>query len=472
MPEKLLTGDRRRILIVEDDRPQADAVAETLQRMGHSCVVVTEPRRALAILEDDGFDLVVTDLVMHDVGGMEVLRAAKRADPAAEVILVTGHGTIETAVQAMREGAYDYITKPLNVSELRDRVAKALEHRHLVRRTAQLSEQLQERFGFEGIIGQSPAIRRVIETCRLIAPTDTTVLIEGESGTGKELIAKALHNNSPRREHNFVALNCAALSEGILESELFGHEKGAFTGALAGRKGRFEHADGGTLFLDEVGDMPVATQIKLLRVIENREIVRVGSNEPRKVDVRLVSATNQRLDELVKSGKFRGDLYFRLKVVRVVLPPLRDRREDVPLLAEHYLRHLAAEHGKAVTGITPEALRVLAAYDWPGNVRELINTLETMIVLAPRPVLDSSDIPPELRPAGRQEQRPEDIRPGATSLGNAERILIERTLASTAGNRHEAAAILGIGQRTLYRKIKEFGLAKPGDPELAEPPEA
>jgi len=472
MPEKLLTGDRRRILIVEDDRPQADAVAETLQRMGHSCVVVTEPRRALAILEDDGFDLVVTDLVMHDVDGMEILRTAKRVDPAAEVILVTGHGTIETAVQAMREGAYDYITKPLNVSELRDRVAKALEHRHLVRRTAQLSEQLQERFGFEGIIGQSPAIRRVIETCRLIAPTDTTVLIEGESGTGKELIAKALHNNSPRREHNFVALNCAALSEGILESELFGHEKGAFTGALAGRKGRFEHADGGTLFLDEVGDMPVATQIKLLRVIENREIVRVGSNEPRKVDVRLVSATNQRLDELVKSGKFREDLYFRLKVVRVVLPPLRDRREDVPLLAEHYLRHLAAEHGKAVTGITPEALRVLAAYDWPGNVRELINTLETMIVLAPRPVLDSSDIPPELRPAGRQEQRPEDIRPGATSLGNAERILIERTLASTAGNRHEAAAILGIGQRTLYRKIKEFGLAKPGDPELAEPPEA
>jgi two-component system response regulator HydG len=459
----------RRILIVEDDRPQADAVAETLQRMGHACVVVTEPRRALAILEDDGFDLVVTDLVMHDVGGMEVLRAAKRADPAAEVILVTGHGTIETAVQAMREGAYDYITKPLNVNELRDRVAKALEHRHLVRRTEQLSEQLQERFGFEGILGQSPAIRRVIETCRLIAPTDTTVLIEGESGTGKELIAKALHNNSPRREHNFVALNCAALSEGILESELFGHEKGAFTGALASRKGRFEHADGGTLFLDEVGDMPIATQIKLLRVIENREIVRVGSNEPRKVDVRLLSATNQKLDELVKAGKFREDLYFRLKVVRVVLPPLRDRREDVPLLAEHYLRRLAAEHGKAVTGITPEALRFLAAYPWPGNVRELINTLETMIVLAPGPVLDVSDVPAEIRPPGRQEQRPEDIQPGVTRLEDAERILIERTLASTAGNRQEAAAILGIGQRTLYRKIKEFGLAKPSDPE--EPPE-
>ncbi|MCX5684939.1 MAG: sigma-54 dependent transcriptional regulator, partial [Planctomycetota bacterium] len=305
--------------------------------------------------------------------------------------------------------------------------------------------------------------------CRLIAPTDTTVLIEGESGTGKELIAKALHNNSPRRQHNFVALNCAALSEGILESELFGHEKGAFTGAMAGRKGRFEHADGGTLFLDEVGDMPVATQIKLLRVIENREIVRVGSNDPRKVDVRLVSATNQKLDELVKSGKFREDLYFRLKVVRVLLPPLRDRREDIPLLAEHYLRRLAAEHGKAVTTITPEALRVLGAYDWPGNVRELINTLETMVVLAPGPVLDTRDLPAELRPAGDQLPQPEAIQPGMR-LEDAERLLIEQTLAATAGNRLQAAAVLGIGTRTLYRKIKEFGLAKPGETEPDEPP--
>jgi two-component system response regulator HydG len=466
MTDKSTTS--RRILVVEDDRPQADAVAETLERMGHTCVVVTEPRRALAIIEDDGFDLVITDLVMHDIDGLEILRAAKRMDPTAEVILVTGHGTIETAVQAMREGAYDYITKPLNVNELRDRVAKALEHRHLVRRTEQLSEQLQERFGFEGIIGQSPLIRRVIETCRLIAPTDTTVLIEGESGTGKELVAKALHNNSPRREHNFVALNCAALSEGILESELFGHEKGAFTGALAGRKGRFEHADGGTLFLDEVGDMPIATQIKLLRVIENREIVRVGSNDPRRVDVRLVSATNQKLDELVKAGKFREDLYFRLKVVRVVLPPLRERREDIPLLTEHYLRRLAAEHGKPVAGITPDALRLLGAYDWPGNVRELINTLETMIVLSPGAVLDVGDIPAEMRPAGHEE-RPEALRPGM-SLEDAERLLIEQTLASTAGNRQQAASILGIGERTLYRKIKEFGLAKDTDPQPDEPP--
>ena len=457
MPDSLHPAQRSRILIVEDDRPQADAVAEALQRVGHACVVVTEPRRALEIMEHDGFDLVITDLVMHEVSGMEVLQQAKRLDPAVEVIMITGHGTIETAVQAIRDGAWDYITKPLNLAELRDRAAKALEHRRLLRRTEQLSAQLQERFGFEGIIGQSAAIRRVIQTCRQIAPTDATILIEGESGTGKELVAKALHSNSPRKAGNFVALNCAALSEGILESELFGHEKGSFTGAVTSRKGRFEHADGGTLFLDEVGDLPVATQIKLLRVIESREIVRVGSNEPRKVDVRLLSATHQHLDDLVQQGKFREDLYFRLKVVRIVLPPLRDRREDIPLLTDHYVRALAAEHSKPVTGITPEAQRVLGAYGWPGNVRELINTLETMIVLAQHPVLDVSDIPPEIRPVAAPASGA-SIQPGIR-LDDAERLLIERTLEMAAGNRQEAAKTLGIGERTLYRKIKQYGLA-------------
>jgi two-component system response regulator HydG len=445
-----------RVLIVEDDRPQADAIAEALQRVGYACVVVTEPRRALEVMESDNFDLVLTDLAMHEVSGMEILREARRIDPAAEVIVVTGHGTIETAVQAMRDGASDYITKPLNLGELRDRVAKAIEHRCLVRRTAQLTEQLDERFGFEGIIGQSAPIRRIIQTLRQIAPTDTTVLIEGESGTGKELVAKALHNNSPRKTGNFVALNCAALSEGILESELFGHEKGAFTGAMTARKGRFEHADGGTLFLDEVGDMPMATQIKLLRVIENREIVRVGSNDPRRVDVRLVSATNQKLDELVKAGRFREDLYFRLKVVRIVLPPLRGRREDIPLLTDHFIRRLAAEHGKPITGITPEAQRLLNAYDWPGNVRELINTLETMVVLATGPTLDVADVPPEIRPAGAEPAAP-TVRAGIR-LDEAEQLLIEQTLRETGGNRVKAAEILGIGERTLYRKIKEYDL--------------
>jgi two-component system response regulator HydG len=456
MADQSQAARRSRILIVEDDRPCADAVAEALQRVGHACVVVTEPRRALEIMERDGFDLVITDLAMHEVSGLEILQQAKRHDPATEVIIITGHGTIETAKQAIRDGAWDYITKPLDLMELRDGVAKALEHRRLLRRTEQLSQQLQERYGFEGIIGQSAPIRRVIQTCRQIAPTDATVLIEGESGTGKELVAKALHNNSPRKAGNFVALNCAALSEGILESELFGHEKGAFTGAVTSRKGRFEHADGGTLFLDEVGDMPTATQIKLLRVIESREIVRVGSNDPRKVDVRLLSATHQHLDDLVQQGRFREDLYFRLKVVRIVLPPLRDRREDIPLLTDHYFRALAVEHSKDVAGITPEAQRVLSAYQWPGNVRELINTLETMIVLAQHPMLDAADIPAEIRPAAAPAPGA-SIQPGLR-LEDAERLLIEQTLAMTRGNRQEAARILGIGERTLYRKIKQYGL--------------
>jgi two-component system response regulator HydG len=299
-------------------------------------------------------------------------------------------------------------------------------------------------------------MQRVIQTCRQVAPTDATVLIEGESGTGKELVAKALHTNSRRKGKNFVALNCAALSEGILESELFGHEKGAFTGAVMRRKGRFEHADGGTIFLDEVGDMPASTQIKLLRVLEDGEIVRVGSNEPRKVDVRLLSATNQDLDELVKRGKFREDLYFRLRVVRIALPALRERREDIPLLTEHYIRQIAREHGKNIKGITPEAQRALAAYDWPGNIRELINTLETMILLAPRETLQVEDIPPEIHPSGRKEQA-DGFTPGM-SLADAERIVIARTLEMTGGNRQQAARMLGIGERTLYRKIKDYGL--------------
>ena len=458
MPDAHEPDHTARILIVEDDRPQADAVHDALQRQGHHCVVVTEPRRALDLLDDNGFDLIVTDLVMHEVDGMEILREAKQRDPATEVIVVTGHGSIETAVQAMRAGAHDYITKPLNLCELRDRVAKALEHRRLLQRTEQLSAQLEERFGFEGIIGQSPAIRRVIQTCRQIAPTDATVLIEGESGTGKELVAKAIHNNSPRKPRNFVALNCAALSEGILESELFGHEKGAFTGAVASRKGRFEHADGGTLFLDEVGDMPSPIQIKLLRVIEEGEIVRVGSNDPRHVDVRLISASNRDLATLVKDGAFREDLFFRLKVVRIVLPPLRERREDIPLLTEHYIHRLAEEHGKPVTGIAPQAQAVLGTYDWPGNVRELINTLETMVVLASGETLGTEDIPAEIRPGDAGAGGAEGLAPGL-SLQDAERLLIERTLRQTDGNRQKTADILGIGQRTLYRKIKQYGLS-------------
>jgi len=448
---------KSRVLIVEDDSAQADAIAEALQRVGHECVVVTAPRRALNIIKNGEFDLVITDLVMHEIDGMEILRVAKREVPEVEVIMVTGHGSIQNAVEAMREGAYDYITKPLNVEELRGRAAKALERKELRYQKRRLQAQLDERFGFEGIVGNSPQMRRVIETARQIAPTTAIVLIYGESGTGKELLARAIHNNSPRKRGNFVALNCAALSEGILESELFGHEKGAFTGAVAARKGRFEYADGGTLFLDEVGDMPAATQIKLLRVIEDGQVMRVGSNVPIQVDVRLISATHTNLEKLIEENRFRKDLYFRLKGVTLSLSPLRERREDIPLLTEYFIKMLAERHTKPITAITPEAQRTLSAYRWPGNVRQLRNTVETMIVLASSDRLDVSDIPDDIHPSEGPVAVQVPIIAGIT-LEQAERELIRNTLEMAGGNREKVAQMLGIGQRTLYRKLKQYDL--------------
>ena len=445
------------ILIVDDQRSQADAVAETLQRAGYECVVVTAPQRAADILRSRTFDVLVTDLVMGDVTGMDLLRTAKAVSPTTEVIVITGYASVETAVEAIKQGAYDYIEKPLNVDVLRDRVRKAVERRRLVQQTADLSAQLDERFGFEGVVGNHPRMRRVIEIARQIAPTDTTVLITGESGAGKELIARAIHNNSPRRSGRFVALNCAALSEGILESELFGHEKGAFTGATAVRKGRFEYADGGTLFLDEVGDMPMTTQIKLLRVLEDGQVMRVGSNEAVRVNVRLLSATNRDLTDLIAEKTFREDLYFRLKVVTLALPPLRERIDDVPLLADYFLRLFADRMGKPVRGLSPEAMRALMAYRWPGNVRELRNIIETMVALSQGETLDEALLPPEIRAAAGQEPPP--ATPELPSLEEAERRLIARALEAADGNRQEAARRLGIGERTLYRKIKEYGLS-------------
>ena len=445
------------VLIVDDQRSQADAVAETLERANYDCVVVTAPRRAAAILQGRTFDVVITDLVMSDLTGMDILRQAKAISPGTEVIVMTGYASVETAVEAIKQGAYDYIEKPLNVDVVRDRVAKAVERRRLMQRTEELSAQLDERFGFAGVIGNNPQMRRVIEIAQQVAPTDTTVLIAGESGTGKELLARAIHNNSSRRNGRFVALNCAALSEGILESELFGHEKGAFTGAVTVRKGRFEYADGGTLFLDEVGDMPMTTQIKLLRVLEDGEIMRVGSNEPIRVNVRLLSATNRDLSELIAEKTFREDLYFRLKVVTLALPPLRERLEDVPLLADYFIRSIAERQDKTVQGVSPAVMGALTAYGWPGNVRELRNIVETMVTLARGETLDVDLLPAEIRDATRQGGAAGSSE--LPTLEDAERQLIARTLEVCKGNRQEAAVKLGIGERTLYRKIKEYNLS-------------
>jgi two-component system response regulator HydG len=446
------------ILIVDDEQGHATATAEALEPFGCKVLIATTGRQGRNLLDSSPVDVVITDLKLPDTDGMEVLLAAKEKSPDIEVITITGYPDVHAAVEAMQKGAATYLVKPVNLAELRAVVEKALQKQELARRNVELQRQLDERFGFQGIIGTGQRMVRIFDIVRQIAPTNVTVLITGESGTGKELLAKAIHNNSPRKNNAFVALSCAALSESILESELFGHERGSFTGATAMRKGRFEYANHGTLLLDEVGDMPMSTQVKLLRVIETREIMRVGSNEPIKVDVRLLAATNQDLEKLVKEGKFREDLYFRLNVVHVKIPPLRERREDIPLFIDAFIRDFSFMHGKRLAGIAPEARVVLSRFDWPGNVRELKNCIESMVVVSRRDLLDIDDIPENIRSKELVPAIPTIGTLAGMSLAEAEKELIRQTLALTGGNREETARLLKIGERTLYRKIDRYGL--------------
>jgi two-component system response regulator HydG len=401
---------------------------------------------------------VVTDLVMEDRrDGLEVLKKTKLLEPPPPVVLVTAHGDIPTAVQAMNEGAYSFIEKPLDLEYFRAQVNRAAERAALQKQNQVLQQQVIDQAGFEGIVGSSPSMQKVVLQARQVAASDIPVLITGESGTGKELVARAIHNNSRRRKHRLVALNCAGLSESILEDELFGHVRGAYTGAQGEREGRFEHADRGTLFLDEVGDMPGAMQAKLLRVLENGEVVRLGANEPIRVDVRLISATNKKLDELVAEKNFREDLYFRINGMAIHIPPLRERREDIPLLIHFFMRQAAEKYTKEIEGLTPEAQQALMSYSWPGNVRQLRNIIERMVVLTSTNKIGVETLPPEIRPAGG------DVTGGMNnlvgiSIEQAEKELIRNTLQLVNGNREQAAKILGIGERTLYRKIKEYNL--------------
>jgi len=455
-----------RVLVIDDDEDHAQALADGLEMEGYECSVAGSGTAGIERMQSQSFDAVLTDLVMHDRSGIEVLQEAKRLQPDAVVLLVTGHATIETAVDAIRLGAEDYLPKPVNIIELRTKVAKGIEkvrlrrkNVELERQNVELQRQLDKRFGFEGILGHSPQMQRVFEILAQVSPTTATVLVLGESGTGKELVARAIHTNSPRVKHNFVAVNCAALSEGLIESELFGHVKGAFTGAIVDKEGRITYADEGTLFLDEVGDMPLVTQAKLLRVLETREVTPVGGNEVRHVDIRLIAATNQDLHAMVKAGTFREDLLFRLQVVVLELPRLADRAGDVPLLLDHFIGELAAHHGREVRGITPEARALLVRYDWPGNVRELRNAVENMVLLARGDILTVDDVPEAIKGGGTS---------GGTSAGGfdlagrsleeMERALIAENLKLMDGNRQKAAKVLGIGERTLYRKLKEYGL--------------
>src|SRR4029077_20771789 len=392
-----------------------------------------------------------TDLKMGDIDGLAILRKTKEELPDAEVILLTGHGSINSAVTAMQHGAYTYLTKPLDIHELRAAVEKASERLRLIRHAAELNRRLDEKFGFEGVVGSSPQMHRIISLLQQISPTDSTVLIQGENGTGKELVARALHQNSHRKSKPFVPLNISALSESILESELFGHEKGSFTGAERRRIGQFEDANGGSLFLDEVGEMPMNTQSKLLRVLEDGQRPRVGANEPIKVNVRMVAATNADLKEMVAKGSFRKDLFYRLNVVSIVLPPLRERKIDIPLLMEHFLKEMMARHGKQVTGFSKAAQGALIACDWPGNIRQLRNTVERMLVVDLDGLLDVDDLPddiPPLRPEKTDGSRAPLDASGhdglvGRPLDEVEKYYVQRALELAGGKRDEAAEMLG-----------------------------
>ncbi len=453
------------LLIVDDDEAHAQAVADSLEGNGCESVIVTSGERAMEAIERDNFDIIITDLRMDNVDGLEVLHKAKEELPEAEVIVLTGHSSISSAVTAMQAGAYTYLTKPLDVQELRSAVEKASTRVRLIRRNAALNRRLDEKFGFEGVIGSSPSMNKVIDQLRNLAPTDATVLIQGENGTGKELVARALHQNSSRKNKPFVPLNISALPESILESELWGHEQGAFTGAATKRIGKFEHANGGTLFLDEVGEMPMDTQIKLLRVLEDRKITRLGSNEEKSINVRLVAATNADLKKMMEEGSFRQDLYYRIGVVMIHLPPLRDRRVDIPLLIDHFLKDFCQRYGREVQGVSRAARQALMAFDWPGNIRQLRNAIERMLVLDTDGLLDVDDLPDDISPVAVSEGDGNgpmglDFLVGKP-LNEVEKYYITRALELTGGKREEAANMLGIGERTMYRKIKEFDLRSP-----------
>ncbi|HHT9129942.1 MAG TPA: sigma-54-dependent transcriptional regulator [Candidatus Brocadiaceae bacterium] len=445
------------ILVIDDKEEHAKATAEALQKVGYKCLVATSGKEGLKIIETGEVDIVITDLIMHDIDGLQILKTTKERLPDAEVILITGYGTVETAVDAMQKGAATYLLKPININHLRAEVNKLVEKQNLVRSNKELHRQLDEKFGLSGIIGNSVKMQKVLSIVNQISGTTATILITGESGTGKELIAKTIHNNSPRKNSPLVVLNSAAIPENLLESELFGHEKGAFTGALYHRKGKFEYAHHGTLFLDEIGDMPLSTQVKLLRVIEDGIVTRIGSNESIEVDVRLVAATNQDLEKLIKEGKFREDLYFRLNVVSVKLPALRERGEDITILIDSFLREFSQVHNKKISNISPEARKILYKYPWPGNVRELKNCIESMVVVSTKDTLDIETIPDHILQRSNEAPPLPNLMVGMT-IEEAERELIKNALTAVGGNREEAAKMLGIGERTLYRKLDRYGL--------------
>ncbi len=458
-----------RVLLVDNDSAHVFAMTESLERIGFLCVSATSGPEGAKLIENELFDIVVTDLVMSEVDGMKILELAKKKLPDAEVILVTGHASVPRAVEAMQQGAYNFLEKPITPKRLQAIARRAADSLLLKQQNRQLHHRLDERFGFENLIYASHSMKMLVERLKKIAPTDVGVLITGQTGTGKDVIAQAIHQNSPRRKKPFVAINTAAVAEHLVESELFGHVKGAFTDAIGDRVGKFEFANGGTLFLDEVGDMPMPTQIKLLRVLEERKITRVGDNKAIDVNVRVLAATNKDLELEIQQGRFRSDLYYRLKIVTVHLDPLDKRREDIIPLCDFFRRQANKRYEKAVTGFSPELTRWLYHYHWYGNVRQLKNVIESMVVMDSDGVLDLDDLSPDLYnpeegvalaevPMPLPDANSANFLIGK-SLKEIEEWAIGEALKVTSGNREETAKMLGISERNLYRKLKEYGLS-------------
>jgi two-component system response regulator PilR (NtrC family) len=455
-----------RILVVDDERSMREFLDIFFRREGYEVITAQSVDEALLAVEADDYDLVITDIQMPGRSGLDLLHEVRERSPETPVVMITAFATTENAITAMKQGAYDYITKPFKVDEIRVVVEKALEKKLLASENRRLRTQLRSQTRSRTLVGTSSAMQRVYDLVAQVAPTKTNVLVVGESGTGKELVARAIHDQSDRAEKPFVAVNCAAIPENLLESELFGHVKGAFTGAVQNKAGLFETADGGTLFFDEIGELPPALQVKLLRVIQEKTIRRVGGTPDRRVDVRIVAATNRRLEDEVATGRFREDLYYRLNVIQIGLPPLRQRMEDIPLLARHFVEKYAAELGREIQGCTDDALDTLLAYPFPGNVRELENVIERAVALTRDDVIRRDALPPNvLRPAEApgESRIPADGVDLDQLVASYERGLILEALARTGGVKKRAAALLGVSFRSFRYRLEKLGLDEPGD---------
>lgn len=447
------------ILIIDDEKNIREGLGAAFEMEGYEVRLAANGKEGLDLIAKGDIDLVITDLRMDGISGEEVLRRVTTETPGIPVIVLTGHGSIDAAVDAMRNGAYDFLTKPLNLDRLSMLVKRALERRELSLQHTQLKAEVSNTHTLDNMIGKSGEMQKVFTLIKKVAPTKASVLITGESGVGKELVADAIHNLSPRSAHEMIKVHCAALSETLLESELFGHEKGAYTGAEKMQKGRFELAHESTIFLDEIGEVNASVQVKLLRVLQDHKIIRVGGEKTIDIDVRVIAATNRDMEKEVKEGRFREDLYYRLNVVHIAVPPLRERRDDIPLLLNAFLKEYAKENGKNITGIDNRARALLYKYDWPGNIRELRNCIESAVVMCGGNEITPEDLPPTV---SASIAAPSITIPVGTTLDDAEKAIICENLAANKGNKSKTADILGIGRKTLHRKLQEYGVGESG----------